>query len=208
VTALLVAFAVVAALNWWSRWTGNDRLELVTKPLATVLVIGVALTAGGEPLPTALAVAALVLCLVGDVALLPAVDRFIVGLGAFLLGHLVFVPMLIVLGLDRPDLAVVALAWLVPVDVFAGWRIVVAAGRADPGLRVPVAAYLAVISTMALVAWATGIGVALVGATSFVASDSILGWRRFVERRRWMAPAIMATYHLALVGLTMSLAAG
>lgn len=207
-TVLLVAVGIVAALNWWSRWTDDDRLELVTKPLVTVLVMGVALTAGGEPLPTGLAVTALVFCLIGDVALLPAVNRFLVGLGAFLLGHLAFVPMLVVLGLDRPDLVVVALAWLVPVVGFAGRQIVGAAGRSDPRLRRPVAAYLAVISAMALVAWATGIGFALLGATSFVVSDSILGWRKFVGGGRWMAPAIMATYHVALVGLALSVTAG
>jgi hypothetical protein len=40
---------------------------------------------------------------------------------------------------------------------------------------------------------------------SFVVSDSVLGWGRFVEGRRWMPTAVMITYHLALVSLTLSM---
>lgn len=207
-TALLVAMAISAALNWWSRWVEDDRLEMLTKPLTTVLAIGVAVAGDGAPLVTALGVGALVLCLVGDIALLPAVDRFVVGLGAFLLGHLVFIPMFVALGLDRPELALVAALWLLPILALAGARIVVAAGRADAALRVPVTAYLGVISAMALVGWATGVGAALVGAASFVVSDTILGWRKFLGGPRWMSPAVMVTYHVALAGLALSVGAG
>lgn len=208
----LAAFAVLGPANWWGRWAARDgespqwqRWDTVTKPLATIAVV---LLAAGIDAPghaKAWCAAALVLCLVGDVALLRAVDRFVVGLGAFLLGHLVFVGQMVALGLDAPALAVVALVCLVAFGAALGRRIVTAAASSDPALRVPVAAYLGVITVMAVFAWWTGRPWALVGALAFVVSDTILGWGRFVRHRPWMPLAVMMTYHLALVGLTLSL---
>lgn len=209
-TAAVIVFLVVAAANWWSRWTDDDRLELWTKPLATVLVIVVAALAGssGDESATvvALTVVALTFCLVGDVALMPQVDRFIVGLGAFLVGHLVFVVALAAVGLEQPLLAVGAAVLIGPCIAVVSRQIVSAAKAKEPALAGPVVAYLTVISAMALVAWATGNTAAIIGATLFLISDSILGWRKFVSQARWMAVAIMVTYHGALLGLALALA--
>lgn len=209
-TAVVVVFLVIAAANWWSRWTDDDRLELWTKPLATVLVIVVAVLAGAEGDETStvvvLTVVALVFCLVGDVALMPQVDRFIVGLGAFLVGHLVFVVALAASGLEQPLLALAAAALIGPCIGLVARHIVSSARAHEPTLVGPVIAYLTVISGMALVAWATGNTAAIIGATLFLVSDSILGWRKFVAEARWMAVAIMVTYHGALLGLALALA--
>jgi uncharacterized membrane protein YhhN len=209
-TATVLVFVVVAAANWWSRWSDDDRLELWTKPLATVLVIVVAVLAGmaGDESTTvvALTTVALVFCLVGDVALMPQVDRFIVGLGAFLVGHLVFVVALAATGLDQPLLAVAAAVLIGPCIAVVGRHVVSGAKAKEPALAGPVIAYLTVISAMALVAWATGNTAAVIGATLFLVSDSILGWRKFVSQARWMAVAIMVTYHGALLGLALALA--
>ena len=69
----------------------------------------------------------------------------------------------------------------------------------------PVLAYLVVISLMAIAAWATGEPWLMAGAALFVASDTILGWRNFVNRRPWMPLAVMVTYHLGQAGLVASL---
>lgn len=208
--AAVIAFLVVAGANWWSRWTDDDRLELLTKPFATVLAIVVAAIGGfAGPESTTVVVltmVALVLCLVGDVALMPQVDNFIAGLAAFLLGHLVFVVALVATGLDEPILAGVAAILIGPCVAVVGRQVVSSAKAKEPALAGPVIAYLTVISSMALVAWATGNTWAIVGATFFVASDSILGWRKFVGESRWMAPAIMVTYHLAILGLALAVA--
>ncbi len=110
--SLLVAFiatAILAMANWYSRITLNDRLELFTKPLTTVGAIAIAALAGGPHAATIAAIIALVLCLIGDVALLPAVDRFVVGLAAFLLGHMAFIVMFALRGFDRWSMAGVAI---------------------------------------------------------------------------------------------------
>jgi CubicO group peptidase (beta-lactamase class C family)/uncharacterized membrane protein YhhN len=209
---LTATAAVVAALaatgNWWSRITRDRRLETVTKPLATIALatVGISLADHAPGAAVVLAVIGFACCLVGDVALLPAIDRFVVGLGAFLVGHLAFVGMFVVLGLDNGWLAVAALGMAAVLAATAGRRIVAAAGRSHAAYVVPVKAYLSVISVMAVAGWATGDAAAIIGATLFVVSDSVLGWRQFVAERRWMAPAVMVTYHGALLGLALSLA--
>ena len=215
--AVIVIAAVVAALaavaNWWSRVADGptaDRVELVSKPLATIAIAIVGVTLGVMHDAPASALAAgivgFVCCLAGDVALLPIIDRFVVGLASFLVGHVAFIVMFVLLGLDEVRLAVPALIAVAVLVATLGRRIVAGATAQDAALRVPVLAYLAVISTMAVVGWSTGIAAALIGSTLFVASDSILGWRQFVGGGRWLAPAVMITYHAALLGLALSLA--
>ena len=81
----------------------------------------------------------------------------------------------------------------------------IGAAREERLLGRAVAVYLVVISTMFCAAMATGGTWAILGAALFVASDSILGWRQFVNRAPWMAVAVMVTYHLGQAGLVASL---
>lgn len=206
-----VASALVAGANWFSRWQGGRRLELLTKPLATVLLaaLGVACAVdGNRHAPTAALVAGIVgfvCCLAGDVALLPVIDRFVVGLGAFLVGHLAFVVMFVVLGVGTWWLGGIALIGTGLVVALVGRPIVAGASAKAPEYATPVRAYLTVISLMAVVGWSTGRPAAVAGSAAFVTSDAILGWEQFVGERRWMPVAIMVTYHGALAGLALSL---
>lgn len=201
--------AVAAGLNWWSRVDDRRHTELITKPLATVAIGTLALVVAADDVPTTALVAAtigFVLCLAGDIALLPAVDRFVVGLASFLAGHLAFVVMFAILGLDRWWLGLVALVGVAAIAIFFGRPILLGARTRDRTLVQPVRAYLTIISAMAVVGWATGRPAAIVGSSLFVISDSVLGWRQFVDRKRWMPVAIMVTYHGALLGLALTLA--
>lgn len=200
---LTVLIVITALANWWSRWRDDDRVEVLTKPTVTILVIALALVAGGETGPLIFTVVALAFCLVGDVALLPQIDRFIVGLAAFLVGHLAFIAALGAAGWETPILALVAVAIVGPLWWFAGRRIVRAASASAGRLGGPVVAYLTVISAMVVIAWGTGVALAILGATAFIVSDTVLGWRAFVEERRWMAVTVMMTYHVALVALAL-----
>lgn len=198
IAVLLVALALVGVANWWSRWRENRRVEAITKPLFTVLAAALCAAHADGP-AVAVALLAFACCLVGDVALLPAVNVFIAGLGAFLVGHLLFVVAFVVEGLDRPWFALVAAALLVPLLAGPGRGIL----RHSGGMRGPVTGYLVIISAMMLVAWATGRPAAMIGAAAFVVSDTLLGWGRFVRERPWMPVAVMVSYHAALVGLAL-----
>jgi uncharacterized membrane protein YhhN len=201
---VVIATAIVAVANWFSRWRRSDRLELLSKPLTTVGAIAVAALADGPRGATVAGVIALGLCLIGDVALLPAVDQFVVGLGAFLLGHLALIAMFAQRGFDRwtvSGLAIAACALLLGTVA-----VPIVRGAAVKGFGVPVRAYLAVICAMTIAGWATGNWLIMVGTGAFIISDTILGWGEFVAERNWMHSAIMVTYHVAIVSLALSLA--
>ncbi len=204
-TIALVCTAAAAVVNWSTRVRPNQLLETVSKPVTTLLVMWVAVAAHGPTNATVLAVIGLVFCLVGDVALLDVVDKFIVGLCAFLMGHLVFVAMFVSLHLNHAAWALPVVVLLVLHVATLGRRIVAGATANKPELRVPVLAYLAIISSMSVFAAMTGRWWAITGAAAFVVSDTLLGWREFVGERKWLPLAVMVSYHSALVGLALSL---
>lgn len=204
-TSLLVAMVFCAVIDWWARWRHREGVEVVSKPLTTVLVIALALVAGADTVQTVIAVVALLLCLVGDVVLMPVFDNFVLGLGSFLLGHVAFVALFIRYGLDVWWMGAFAVGLTVLLVATAGRRIVAGAGRHHPALRLPVGAYLAVISAMTIVGWSTGRWLVVAGTALFVTSDSILGWARFVASQAWMSVTIMITYHGAIALLALSL---
>jgi uncharacterized membrane protein YhhN len=199
-------FAVAALANWGSRWTGDGRLEWLTKPTALIALIGVAVTIDPvDPTVRTWFVIALVLSLAGDVFLLGGDDRFVLGLAAFLLAHVAYTVGFIVADDWRWIGFVIGAAIAGVVAITVGRRIVAGARRKNPALGPPVVGYLVAISTMAAAAAAAGNAWAIAGAALFVTSDALLGWRQFVARSRWMAPAVMVTYHLGQAGLVASL---
>jgi uncharacterized membrane protein YhhN len=203
VTIVCIATAIAALCNWYSRWRHLDRVELITKPLTTMGAIAIAAVADGPRSATIAAVVALVLCLIGDVALLQVVDQFVIGLAAFLLGHIAFILMFALRGFDRWTMAGAAVVGCALLLGTAALPIV--RGASAKGLGIPVRAYLVVISTMCIAGWATGNWLIMLGAAAFIISDAILGWGVFVAEREWIHVAIMITYHVAIVSLALSL---
>lgn len=205
-TSFAVVFAIAAGANWWSRWTDNRTVELWSKPLALIALIGVAVTLDPtDPAVRAWFVVALVCSLAGDVFLLDGDRRFVPGLVAFLLAHIAYTIGLVV----APDWSwggfAVGVALTVVLASTVGLRIVRAARRSEPVLGPAVSAYLVAISLMFCAAAASGNWWAIIGAGLFVASDSVLGWRQFVGSARWMPVTVMVTYHLGQAGLVVSL---
>jgi len=130
--------------------------------------------------------AALCLSWVGDVALVSAARRwFLVGLAAFLLGHLAYVGGFAAAGVSWTGAAIAAAALCLPAALVASWLW----PHLPPGMRGPVAAYIAVISVM--VAGAVGGALdgvpwaALPAALAFYVSDV------FVARDRFVAPGFV-----------------
>ena len=203
-TIVTVATVLVAIANWSFRVRPNDLGELITKPLTTVGAIAIAAVADGPHPATIAGLIALALCLIGDVALLPAVDKFIIGLAAFLLGHIAFIVMFGLRGFDLWSMAGVAIIGCATlIGVIAG---PILHGAAAKGLGLPVRGYLVVITSMCVLGWATGNWLIMLGSAAFIISDSILGWGQFVAEKRWIHVAIMVTYHVAIISLALSLA--
>jgi uncharacterized membrane protein YhhN len=203
-SAVCLGVAGLAALgNWWSRLRDDHRLESVTKPAVTLALIGAALTLDAHPAGARpWFIAALALCVVGDIALLKAVDQFVVGLGAFLVGHVLFAVGALVMGVHAAWLPVPLAAVAVGTVVAPVLRPIV---RGAGPLAGPVVAYFGVISVASCLLVATGRAWAIAGAVAFMVSDSILGTDKFVRRLPWSPVAVMVTYHVALTALVLSL---
>lgn len=204
---LLLALALAAAcVDWIAVQQENKALEYVCKPLTMVLLVGSALTLDpNQPAVRAWFVAALVLSLAGDVFLMLPKDLFVFGLGAFLLGHIAYIVGMHVDGVEGPRfllgiVVVMAVLAVIGTMVLRGAR----AGP-DPKLAGPVVAYMFVISAM--VASAIGVGhvTGIVGASLFYVSDALIAWNRFLRETRHARLSIMVTYHLAQMGLVLSL---
>lgn len=203
---LLLLFAAVAAVAaWCASGYGIRRLEYVAKPLVMVALIGTALALRpAAPAAAAWFVPALVLSLVGDVALMLPRERFVVGLIAFLLAHLAYI---VGLGLQVHDLGLALVGQVVVVVVLlsVGLRVFDAVRSHQPRLLGPVAAYMVVVSVMVVAAFATGHPLAIAGALLFYASDAMLAWNRFVGRAV-PRPVVLIAYHLGQALLVLSIA--
>ncbi|MFM6849673.1 MAG: lysoplasmalogenase [Terrabacter sp.] len=204
-----VALAVTAAINWRSVLRGEQVVERVTKPLVVLLLMAVAWSLDWEgrvPGSPALlpVVVALALCLLGDVALLDSTEtRFLVGLAAFLLGHVAYT--WAILGMTPaggfPWLLLVAVPAVVWLHAKVGRDIVRHSGEQ----KVPVLVYQLVLSALLLVAASRGDWLLLLGCAVFVTSDAVLGHDRFVQARRWAPLTVIVTYHVAQTLIVVAL---
>ncbi|HEX7134975.1 MAG TPA: lysoplasmalogenase [Iamia sp.] len=209
--ALLVLAAPVALVNWVGTATDDRRLVWAAKPTTLVLLVLAALAIDAEdPTVRLWFVLGLLLSLAGDVFLMLPEETdlplppFLLGLGSFLLGHIAYV---VGMASDLDSWAFVMIGVLVVAAAggVVAPRIVGGVRQTSPDLVVPVLAYMAVISTMVVFAFGRGSAIGIVGALLFYASDAILAWNRFVTPSRTLQIAVMVTYHLAQLGLVLSL---
>lgn len=195
VTALVVSVYLGGA---WSAWC---------KMAASTGFLAIALAAGAWQHPYGRTILiALVFCWWGD--LLLTSDRknlFLLGLGAFLLGHLVYSAAFLQQGVSGPVTTVGALLALAVSLVVVRWL--------DPhlgGLRYPVYAYIVVISIMLALAigtWGKGATrwIAL-GAVLFFVSDLFVARQKFLIQSPWNPLIGLPTYYAAQVLLAWSVA--
>jgi uncharacterized membrane protein YhhN len=203
---LLAAAAVFAVGDWIAVGRESKPLEYSCKPVTTALLVATALALDPVHADTrAWFVAALVLCLLGDVFLMLPGDLFVAGLASFLVGQLLFaVGFLLHPGPGGAYAVGLVLAGVVGGRLLA--RYIGALRRNDDGALVPpVVAYFLAISTMVVSGIGTWRVAAIAGAVLFFASDSLIAESRFVGGRRGFPVAIMVTYHLALAALVVSL---
>ena len=142
-------------------------------------------------------------CMLGDGLLI----WFVVGLTAFLIGHLFYMTGFF----SRWRFSVIRFASIVPIAVysfFMGKELIAALQLSGENtLIIPVLAYITVISFMLWSAIMTGNPWAIVGSILFVISDSILSWNMFISDIPNSGVLIMTTYYSAQFLIARSLAA-
>ena len=207
-TMVLAACVLVsAALAAWSEVKERRRLHLLTKPLATGLIIAVAALAA-VPAPSeykTFVLAGLVFSLLGDVALMFPDKWFTAGLVAFLAAQVLY----ILAFKPRPGQPLSAMTFL-PYVFFGLLMFFLLAPKLGP-MKVPVFVYIAAITTMA--AFAAGRFVnaggtrtllAFLGAVLFLVSDSVLAYDRFARKMPGARAVILATYFPAQLLIALS----
>ncbi len=177
---LLTAVAVAVVLA--GEYHGSVPAKAVAKPLASAGFIGVALAAGASGSDYGRAVlVALGLSWIGDVCLLSQQSRpFLLGLAAFLLAHVAYAVAFVVYS-QEPIWSLAALAVLTLPAIIVLRRL---GPHLPAAMRLPVKAYVAVITVMVALAAGTipagGHPSVPIGAIAFYLSDLAVARDRFV----------------------------
>ncbi len=190
--ALLSVVAVTALVACDYRDIRPGRF--IFKPLAAIAFVWLGLRLGatdssyGQWL-----LGGLVLCLFGDLFLMPEDERsFLAGLGAFLCGHLLYAIAFLQLPLNWTGLVVSAVPALLLMTLVLRWLM----PHVDANMKVPVLLYTAVITLMLLCAGLSAGQAAapwiIAGAWGFAASDVAVARQQFVapghSNRLWGTP--------------------
>ena len=207
---LTFAFAIT---DWLAVEFSWRRVEYAAKPLTLIALIAwftIALGWKGALLWFGLG---LVFSLLGDVCLMFGGRMFLPGLISFLLAHVAYIAGFNQTPLPLDPLELLFLAGVLGLDFWLFRKLLsTPAGR---GMAYPVAVYMAAIDLMALSAlvcllrpeWSrAGAWMVGVGALLFLFSDSLLAYNRFVAPTRHGGLLVMASYHLAQIGIVLGLA--
>ncbi len=214
-----VVFAVFL-VDWLAVGFSWRKVEVVFKPLSMLMVILWTLAASGwafDLLLTFLLVAQLA-GLTGDVLLLLSPRWFLLGLGAFLIGHLVYIGLLgaqIHLAVRAGGLQAGWVGWLALVVVLFAVMLALFyhfIAPKSPRLTMPLTLWIPIqvygwilggLVIAALLVTITAKSVTLpvlflpLGALLFFVSDSLLAYDRYKRKMPKIRVWIMITYHLA-----------
>ena len=206
----LATLAATLALGW-GEYRGPRALVYAAKPLATLLILALAIAAapGADPRVARWILAGLVFSLAGDVLLMLPSDRFTAGLASFLVAHLCYIA-----AFTREAGFGCSPALLLPLLLAAVWvlrRLLPEVGA----LRIPVILYASVLGAMAwqalersLVLPGSGPVLAALGACLFVVSDSALAVARFQRPFASSHAVVYGTYFAAQWLIALSLHPG
>ncbi len=188
-----ISVASVVALVWFETH-GQRQWRWLFKPLAALCFIWLAILCGAtDSVYGQWLLLGLLLCLGGDVLLIPDSDKaFTAGLGSFLLGHLAYAVAFMQVGLSVSGL-LVSLPLAGALGLLS-WRWLMPHLPAD--MKIPVAAYIVVIGLMLVAAGGAfdsqaGLWI-VVGAWGFALSDLAVARQQFVKteplNRYWGTP--------------------
>lgn len=200
-----VAYAAASALDTVLAAAGTPgakRFRLVTKPALMPLLALDAHAHGNPPREVDLALAG---SWIGDIGLLNSSDAgFLIGVGGFAGAHVSYLKALAApIPNPRTHRAIdVAAAGFSIATICAGTLLWTRLSKTDPLLRVPVAAYAGLVSSMGFAAVRRGVLLGgkpgrrlIAGGILFTASDGLIALTKFGPRRYPALEAlVMATY--------------
>ena len=206
-TSLAWAFVALAGIfavaDWVGVWRQHNVVIYICKPAVMIALIAAVVVM--PDLPAALRLAVVVGQLgglAGDVALMRG--HFLPGAAAFGVGHVAY----IVAWLPYFTFGWSALAGVL---IFAavvgvvGRSVVAATWRRSHTLGGIVAVYQVLLGAMMVVACGSANVLLAAAGVTFAASDTLLGWSRFVREVPSLRVVVHITYHAAQIGIVVSL---
>ncbi|PSW23712.1 lysoplasmalogenase [Photobacterium swingsii] len=193
---LAISFSALLHIN--AAYTGPKWQFYLFKPLTTGLLMAALWQHGLTHFYQQAIFVGLLCSVVGDIFLMLPRDRFIQGLGGFLVAHILY-------SIAFWSQLSASMVWWLPAMLFGGGIIVFLLLLPTLGrFTLPVALYIGMITQMAWAAgefWLTTQSVmalfAFGGAVIFMVSDTILAIDRFKGPYHSSPATIMTTYYLA-----------
>jgi len=208
----IILYFIVLAADLFAVYNGNETLRYITKPLLMPLLIAFFIFQTKDPASSLKkwVVLALVFSCAGDVLLMFESmngNFFVFGLVAFLIAHIFYI--LFYESVIRKEGLSKNYWWFLPVIIYYIALIYILSPNLGD-MKLPVRIYGIVISYMLIKALQTGriknLGAAtlmIAGAILFITSDSILAINKFYEPFKYAGIAIMLTYGIAQLLITL-----
>ena len=175
---------------------GAAGLKWLAKPLASFCFVAIAFTGATASAYAVLIIAGLIFCMLGDILLIPKKPQtFLAGMGAFAVGHIVYIAAFINKSSSLSYYSLIAAALMAVLVIFVlrwMWDYL-------GSFKWPVTAYCAVIGVMVAAAFSVASGTQAVpywplalGALGFAVSDIFVARDQFVRpdffNRAWGLP--------------------
>ena len=195
---IVFAFSAIAAISF--LYAGKQIVFDWLKPLTTILVIAIACLNAAPDLGNfeIAIIVALLFCLAGDVFLLRD-SRFVFGIGAFLIAHLIFIYAFYILNGYSLHVLSLVLFGIYGIGYFLFIQ------KQLNELRIPVAIYFLVILVMLWQATGNFIEdnsfinqLLMLAALFFGFSDSVIAFNKFKKNFRAAEGILLATYWTAI----------
>jgi uncharacterized membrane protein YhhN len=208
----IILYFLVLAADLFAVYNGNDSLRYITKPLLMPLLIAYFIfqTKDFASSLKKWIILALIFSWAGDILLIfESMNSkfFIFGLVAFLIAHIFYI--LFYENVIRKEGLSKNYWWFLPVIIYYIALIYILSPNLGD-MKLPVRIYGIVISYMLIQALQTGgiknFGAAtlmIAGAVLFITSDSILAINKFYESFEYAGIAIMLTYGIAQLLITL-----
>ncbi len=177
---LVLLIAISASIHIRAEYRGQRQIMYIFKSLTMVLIWLIAIIGHtASPFYKSMIIVGLVFSTVGDIILVMPSDRFLAGMGAFLVAHLFYI---VAFASEIRTLV----GWpLIPLVVYS-FIIYTLLAPSLGELKLPLFIYNMVILIMAWLAWERWIQMgqngpllAAIGAVLFIISDTILAINRF-----------------------------
>ncbi len=207
-TFLIISIIVSALAYIIAEYKNASAIKYVFKPLTTLLVIFIAFNQMNnlDDNYAYLIIAGLLFSLVGDVFLMYPRDKFVYGLGSFLIAHIIFI-----IAISDGFHSVNEILILLPAAVYTIIFLKIILPKTGK-MKWPVIIYALVLMIFlwqASVAYYYSAEVsafnAFLGAVLFVISDSLLAYAKFVRKKPYSIAVIHITYWMALVYMAISI---